>query len=611
LESLSVGLTSVIVLGLGAQWLAWRLKIPSIILLLSAGLLAGPVCEWRLGWRLVDPDQLFGDLLFPLVSICVAVILFEGGLSLRFDEIRKIRGPLWRLLTLGALVTWLLSAAAATYWLDMPWSIALLFGAILVVTGPTVVQPLLRQIRPVGHSGPMAKWEGIVIDPIGAVLAVLVYEVIGALESQDWQSTALHVTQTLLLTTISGIVIGLAGAWALIAVFQRHWVPDFLDSPVVLMFVVAAFTTANQLEHESGLVAVTVMGIVLANQRISVLHAVFAFKERLTILLVSILFILLSARLDLRQITTLGWSAWFFVASLILVIRPLSVWASTVGSSITWRERIFLSWMAPRGIVAASVASVFAIALGDQAAGLASMMFLVILCTVTTYGLTAGPLARRLGLAMNSPQGILFAGAHPLAREIAKALQSLGVSVMLVDNNYRNVQASRQEGLPTRFASILSEQVMNELDLWGIGRFVALTPNVEVNSLAANFFASVFSSADVYQLAPPATGKSRSTTGMEHIRGRILFGPDATYESLRTRLEEQGSIKKTRITSEFTQAMFEEQYGDRATLLFVHHEEGQLVVVTSGSRPILKPGCTVISLVNVLPDKHETPPRLA
>jgi NhaP-type Na+/H+ or K+/H+ antiporter len=597
LESLSVGLTSVIVLGMGAQWMAWRLKIPSIILLLIAGLLAGPVCELVLARRLVDPDRLLGDLLFPFVSLCVGLILFEGGLSLRLNELSRIGGPLRRLLTLGALVTWLLSALAAHYLVEMTWPIALLFGAILTVTGPTVVQPLLRQIRPVGSAGPMAKWEGIVIDPIGAVLAVLVYDVILNIEANNWQATVIYSLQTLALTGLAGITIGFAGAWLLVLVIRRHWVPDFLDSPIVLMVVVASFTTANLLERESGLIAVTVMGIVLANQRSSVLFAVIEFKERLTILLVSILFILLSARLDLYQITSLGWSAWLFVACLILIIRPLAVWVATVGSSITWQERAFLAWMAPRGIVAASVASVFAIALGDQAASLAPMMFLVILCTVTVYGLTAGPLARRLGLSMDSPQGILFAGAHTLAREIAKSLQSLDVSVLLIDNNYRNVQAARLEGLPAQFASILSEQVMSTLDFWGIGRFVALTPNMEVNSLAAGYFATLFGKSEVYQLPPPSTGKARTTTGIEHLRGRILFSPDATYESLRDQLNRGGIIKKTRITTEFTHEMFRQQYGKRATVLFVHRDDGQLTIVQSGSRLALKPGCTVISLI--------------
>jgi NhaP-type Na+/H+ or K+/H+ antiporter len=597
LESLSVGLTSVIVLGMAAQWMAWRLKIPSIILLLTSGLLAGPICEWTVGSRLVDPDRLLGDLLFPFVSICVALILFEGGLSLRWGELSRIGGPLWRLLTFGALVTWLLSALAAHYLAEMAWPMAMLFGAILTVTGPTVVQPLLRQIRPVGNAGPMAKWEGIVIDPIGAVLAVLVYDVIISIEAQPWQTALVYSAQTLALTCVVGISLGLLGAWLLVLVIRNHWVPDFLDSPVVLMVVVAAFTSANLLEHESGLIAVTVMGIILANQRSSVLFAVIEFKERLTILLVSILFILLSARLDLEQVTGLGWSAWLFVACLILIIRPLAVWVATVGSTITWQERVFLAWMAPRGIVAASVASVFAIALGDQAASLAPMMFLVILCTVTVYGLTAGPLARRLGLSMDSPQGILFAGAHTLAREMAKPLQSLGVSILLIDNNYRNVQAARLEGLPVHFASILSEQVMSTLDFWGIGRFVALTPNMEVNSLAAGYFSTIFGKAEVYQLPPPSTGKARTTPGIEHLRGRILFAPDATYETLRDRLNQGGIIKKTRITAEFTQETFLQQYGERATVLFVHRDDGQLTIVQSGAKLTLRPGCTVISLL--------------
>jgi NhaP-type Na+/H+ or K+/H+ antiporter len=505
--------------------------------------------------------------------------------------------PLRNLLTTGAAITWLLSSLGAYFLLEMNWSVALLLGAILVVTGPTVVQPLLRQIRPSGDAGPVAKWEGIVIDPVGAVAALLVYEIAPAIDAGALSAMVQGIVYMLGTTCLVGGVCGALGSWILVQVLKRNLVPDFLDSPIVVLMVVAAFATANLIVHESGLVAVTIMGIVLANQKTQVLHAVIEFKERLTVLLVSSLFILLAARLELSNITGLGWRAWVFVALLIVVVRPVAVALSTIGTKLNWRERTFLAWMAPRGIVAASVASIFGLALGEEAAQLAPVMFLVIICTVTVYGLTSGPLARALGLAVASPQGVLIAGAHPLAREIALALQSSGVQVLLVDTNFNNVQTARMAGLSAQFASILSERLMNEIDLWGIGRFFALTPNVEVNSLACAHFGTLFGRAEVYQLSPPTTGRARIETGQEHLRGRVLFTQMTTYETLRDRLLAGGAVKKTKITAEFDQAAFEKQYGASAIPLFVLRGEGQWTVVTADKKLQLKAGQTLVSLV--------------
>jgi NhaP-type Na+/H+ or K+/H+ antiporter len=606
-EQLLLGLAAVVVIGIGAQWFAWKLRVPSILLLLTSGILAGPISELAFAWlpaaghwpkRLVDPDAMFGPLLFPGVAIAVALVLFEGGLSLRAEDLKRIGVPLRNLLTTGAAVTWLLSALGAHYLIGLDWSVALLLGAILVVTGPTVVQPLLRQIRPSGDVGPVAKWEGIVIDPIGAVGAVLIYEIAPAIDAGEISAIVLGVLHSLGTTCLVGGLCGALGSWILVQVLKRDMVPDYLDSPIVLLVVVAAFVTANLWVHESGLIAVTIMGIVLANQKSQVLHAVIEFKERLTILLVSSLFILLAARLEISDITGLGWQAWVFVALLILVIRPAAVALSMIGTKLNWRERVFLAWMAPRGIVAASVASIFGLAMGESAAQLAPVMFLVIICTVTTYGLTSGPLARWLGLAVASPQGVLIAGAHPLAREMATALQSSGVQVLLVDTNFNNVQLARMAGLPAQFASILSERLMNEIDLWGIGRFFALTPNVEVNSLACAHFATLFGRAEVYQLSPPSSGRTRIETGQAHLRGRVLFSQTATYETLRDRLLEGGTIKKTKITAEFDQAAFEKQYGGSAIVLFVVRDGGQWTAVTADKKLQVKSGQTVISLVD-------------
>ena len=426
-ERLLTTLAGILVLGIGAQWLAWRLRIPSILLLLGSGFVVGP----GLGW--IDPDRVFGSLLLPVVSLSVGLILFEGGLSLRFRELRKTWGSLVGLLTVGVLVTWGLSAVAAAQILGMPSSLALLSGAILVVTGPTVIGPLLRHIRPTGRVGPVAKWEGIVIDPIGATLAVLVYEGLDAIRRAEYGSATLNVLEGLGITLLAGGLVGAFCAGVLVFCLRRFWIPDYLQNPVALMLVVIALTAANALHREAGLLAVTVMGVILANQRVVPMDRISEFKESLTILLISALFILLSARVRVEDLTALGWRGLVFALVMLLVVRPLAVWAATIGSQLTRAERLFLAWFAPRGIVAASVASVFALRLGDSGAVLVPATFLVIVATVAVYGLTAGPLARRLGLTPGDPQGLLIAGANGFARALASVLQREGFRVVLVD----------------------------------------------------------------------------------------------------------------------------------------------------------------------------------
>jgi len=345
------GLTAIILLGIGAQWLAWRFHLPSILLLLVFGFIAGPVTG------LFNPDDILGDLLFPVVSLSVAIILYEGGLSLRFSELKKVGGVVLMLISVGALITWLISAAAAYYILGLDFQLSVLLGAILIVTGPTVIGPLLHQIRPKEPVGSILKWEGILIDPVGALLAVLVFE---AILANEFHNTLPRILQGVAETIVIGVVIGYVASKIIIESFKRHWVPDELENGVSLMMVIVAFVISNWLHTEAGLLTVTLMGIFLINQKqISVRHIV-EFKENLRVLLISSLFILLAARVELEQITQLGFSSLLFLGVLIFVTRPVMVFLSSLFSSLKWREKLFISWMAPRGIVAAAVASVFA-----------------------------------------------------------------------------------------------------------------------------------------------------------------------------------------------------------------------------------------------------------
>jgi NhaP-type Na+/H+ or K+/H+ antiporter len=609
-------LAGVPLLGVFAHWLAWRLRLPSILLLLIFGITLG---------QFINPDAALAELtkstpevaptlLFPLVSLSVAVILFAGGLSLRIFELREAGQAVTRLCTVGVAVTWILTWWAARWLLGYDDRIAALFGAIMVVTGPTVVIPLLRHIQPMRRVGSTLKWEGIVIDPIGAVLAVLVFQTIAAFGAA---APGFLVLLALAKTIAIGFALGMGGGWLLAHFVSRYWVPDHLQGAVFLTVALGLYAVSNVLQGESGLVTVTVMGIYLANQRQAPMRHVIEFKEHLVVLLIACLFIVLGSRLAPRDLAAFGWPGVLLLAAMVLVIRPVSVFAATVGTDLNWRERLFTGFVAPRGIVAAAVASVFSLevvhlaaahpeaegiaALRDQARSLVPLSFLVIVGTVAIYGLTAAPLARWLGLAVPRPQGLLIAGGRRWVREMAAALHNDGVPVVLVDTSYPNVTEARLMGLTAHSTSILSEFVQDELDLSGIGRMLAVTPNDEVNSLACIECAHLFGRAGVFQLPPMRTSeRSRSETMSEHLRGRILFSPEAVHDELSRRFAAGQEVKKTKITKEFPFDKFRERYGEKALILFVRSETGELRIVTADKPAAPEPGDTVFALVKVV-----------
>jgi len=577
-DPLLLGLAAIVVLGMLAQWLAWRSHLPSILLLLVFGFLAGPEVA-----GLIDADRLFGQSLLPIVSLSVAVLLFEGGLTLRLSEVGKALRVVALLVTLGAGITWALTALAAHYLLGYDPALATLVGAVLIVTGPTVVGPLLRQIRPTGPVGSILRWEGILIDPVGAVTAVLVFEAIASHGQHNVTGIAVAgVAKTL----VFGGGLGGLAAWLLMAVLRRHWVPDFLHSTAALAATVGAFLAANSIQHDAGLLTVTVMGVFLANQhRVSVAH-ILEFKENLRVLIISSLFLLLASRIKIAEVAQVDAGRVAFLAALFLVVRPLTVFACTVGSSLKLRERIFLSCVAPRGIVAAAVASVFALRLDRPE--ILSTTFIVILATVAVYGLSAAPLAYRLRLAAPQPQGLLLLGAPAWAREFAKTMQEHGVRVLFVDTNPQNVSDARMAGLPAVRANILAESTEDDLDLQGLGRLLALTPNDDVNSLAALHYRELFGRRGVYQLA------AKDEPGRAHLRGRSLPADHATMEE---RYARGARFRATKLTDQFTLDDWRERNGDSALALAAISERGE-VTIANNERPFEPAGKqTLVALV--------------
>ena len=545
-EYILFNLGSIILLGIGAQWLAWRMKMPSILFLLIFGFIAGPITGF------LHPDELMGEMLLPFVALAVAVILFEGGLTLNIKELREIGGVVFGLVSVGAFITWITISLAAFFVLKINLSISVLLGAILVVTGPTVIGPLLRHVRPTTKVADILKWEGIVIDPIGAMLAVLVFEVVLVEELQ-------HATTIVLISLgkiiLFGSLTGFAFAWLLVFLLKRFWIPDFLHVTMTLSFVVAAYIASDVLQSESGLFATTIMGIMVGNQKYITVKHILEFKENLRVLIISALFIVLSARLSMDVFNVLSFNTLIFLSILFFVARPLSVFASSIKSSLSRNEKLFLSWLAPRGIVAASVSSIFALRLAEagveQAELLVPFTFIVIVVSVAIYGLTSLPVALALGVAHSESRGVLIVGAHPWALEMAKTIKLHGFAVAIIDTNRANVIKARMSDVPAYYGSVFSEQILDNVNLDGIGRMLALTSNDEANSMAVLHFNEVFDRQELYQLVPETDKKKSEKYSPKHLRGRYLFKEGLDYAAFTNRYFLGAIIKSTKLTKDF------------------------------------------------------------
>lgn len=600
-ETNLIGLASILILGIGAQWIAWKLKFPSIFFLLLFGFVAGPMTGF------INPDKLLGETLMPLISISVAIILFEGGLSLRIKELWEVGKVILLLITVGVLITWAVITITAYYLLGLNLQISVILGAILVVTGPTVIGPLLRHIRPKARVASILKWEGIIIDPIGALLAVLVFDTILIGEVQAATKAILYNLGGIVLV---GSMIGLLFAWMLVWLISRFLIPDFLQETFTLTMVVAAYIISEAIQKESGLFAATLMGIVLDNQKLVTVKHIVEFKENLRVLIISSLFIILAARMDWENINMVSANSMIFLGVIIFIARPVAVFISTIKSKLKFREKLFLAWMAPRGIVAAAIASVFAIRLAETGMEgsnyIVPITFIVIIGTVTIYGLTSMPVARWLKVAQSDPQGVLFLGAEDWQIEIAKTLIDKGFNVAMIDSNRSHVNKAQLAGIKTYFGNVMSKNVMDSLELEGIGKLLALTPNDEVNALAVLHMAEIFNREELYQLIPTSEKKAAdSEISFRHLRGRYVFGEGITYSYLRKRFGQHATVKATRLTEEFDYQDFLEYYNGQAIPLFLIRENNNLHVFTKDSRVIPKPGNTIIALVNGTESKKE------
>jgi NhaP-type Na+/H+ or K+/H+ antiporter len=587
--SLPLQLAALAALGFGAQWLAWRVRLPAILFLLLIGLTLGPGLHW------LDPEAALGALLFPFISLSVAIILFEGSATLRFDELAGVGGTVLRLVSVGALITLAVLAAAAHWIAGLSWELAALFGALTCVTGPTVIVPMLRSVRPNARIANVLRWEGIVIDPLGALFAVLIYEAIAS--RQEGHSLAVFG-----MTILTGAGCGALGAASLAFLLRRQWLPEYLQTYGALALVLLTFAGSNEIAHESGLLAVTVMGMTLANLRGLAIEDILSFKEHLSTLLISALFILLAARLSWPLPPGTLWAGLVILLAAQFVARPLAVLASSLGGALNWRERALVAWIAPRGIVAAAVSALFALRLEQNGVAGAELMvpltFALIIGTVVLQSATAAPMARWLGVSAPDARGVLVIGANRVARAVAHALHDQGIAVLVADDDWSDIRSARMDSLKTWYGDPLSEHAERTLDLGGIGRLFAMSARRELNSLACVRYRPEFGRHRVYRLRvlERANGDQRR----EHaaaIRAPRLFGADVTLGLLEERLDQGWRIKSTRLSETFDLAAFLARHGADALALFSVDDQGRVHVVSEARALEAKPGWSLTALV--------------
>ncbi|MCH2459379.1 MAG: sodium:proton antiporter, partial [Henriciella sp.] len=483
-------------LGLGAQWLAWRLQAPAIVLMALAGLAAGQVWSLLFGDPLLDPSSTFGDLLRPIVSLCVAVILFEGGLILKFENLRDAGAAVRRVVFFGGPLAWLLGSLAARYAAGLDWASAIVFAGVMVVTGPTVIMPLMRQSKLSGRPAQFLKWEGIVNDPIGALFAVAAYEVIRVASHGD---SIVGAGVWILAAAGIGVALGIVFGLGISRAFRAGWTPEYLKAPLIFASIILCYALAEQVEKEIGLVAVTAYGMTLANSKLADLSELRKFKEDIAVLLVSGVFVILTADLTPTIISSaLNLNTLFFLLAMLFVVRPLSVWIATAGT-LNRKEALLLGWIAPRGIVAVAVSGLFGSLLVDlsregrfyfsRADQIVPLAFAMVFTTVVLHGFTIGPLARKLGLARSEKPGVLLVGANSWSVEFAKALKSVKIDVIVADSNYRRLRPAREAGLDTFLGEVLSEDAEIRLDHSRFDTVVALSTNDSHNALVCSQFA--------------------------------------------------------------------------------------------------------------------------
>ncbi len=507
-----VALAGIIILGILAQWVAWKFKIPAILPLILIGLFVGPIASEFLtsdGRKLIEPiwngqRGLFpGESLFYFVSLAISIILFEGGLTLKLSEVKNVGPAITKLITLGSAVTFFGAAIAVHYIFDLSWEISFLFSGLIIVTGPTVITPILRNIPLKKDIAAVLKWEGILIDPIGALVAVLVFEFISVGGESTYTKTAFIEFGKIILF---GATFGFTFAHGFSFALRKKLIPHYLLNVVLLASVLGVFVLSDVFAHESGLLSVVVMGMVLGNSGIPHLKELLYFKESLSVLLISILFILLAANINFSDLILIfNVKTLLLFAIVVFLIRPLGVFLSTINSTLKLNEKLFISWVGPRGIVAAGIASLFGLKLAKDgvpgAEYITPLVFMIVLGTVLLNATTARLFAKVAGVFLKKSEGILIIGASEASRVIAKYLAKNEKQVVLIDTNQTNINKAKKLGLEALNTDIFSDELIDNIELNNIGYLIALTGNTDINKYAVDKLKKQFGENGAYRIA--------------------------------------------------------------------------------------------------------------
>ncbi|MDA9257748.1 MAG: sodium:proton antiporter [Polaribacter sp.] len=597
-------LSGIIILGILAQWVAWKFKIPAILPLILVGLLVGPIAAEFLsedGTKWIEPiwngsKGLFpGEALYYFVSLAISIILFEGGLTLKRDEIKNVGPVITKLITLGSTVTFLGAGIVAHFIFGLTWELSFLFSGLIIVTGPTVITPILRNIPLKKDVSTVLKWEGILIDPIGALVAVLVFEFISVGGDGAFTKTALMEFGKILLF---GTSFGFTFAHALMYAVNKKLVPHYLLNVVSLSAVLLVFVESEIFAHESGLLAVVVMGMVLGNGNLKNLKELLYFKESLSILLISILFILLSANINIEDLQLLyNWKTAALFALIVFVIRPLGVFLSTHNSNLKLNEKLFISWVGPRGIVAAGIASLFGSKLIKQGVAgaeyITPLVFMIVLGTVLLNATTARLFAKMVGVFLKSSNAILFLGASNPARLIAKYLTDAGKRVVLIDSNKSFIESAKKEGLEAFSTNIYDDDLTDNIELNDVGYLIAMTGSDAVNDFAITSLSNAFGEHGAYRLA---TSKEIRTNNSENKEQ--FFSPKDDYINLSEAFRDNPKIYEVVIDSEeMYNTMLSKLFNELKSVLLFVKKSGKLYLIPEFEKSGLsKENCTFVYL---------------
>ncbi|WP_271393400.1 cation:proton antiporter [Aequorivita sinensis] len=598
-----VELAGIIILGILAQWVAWKFKIPAILPLIMIGLLVGPIStlisadgtQWLQPIWNGEKGLFPGENLFYFVSLAVGIILFEGGLTLKRDEISKVGPAIGKLISIGAAITFIGAGAAAHYIFGLDWRISFLFSALIIVTGPTVISPILRNIPLKKDVAAVLRWEGILIDPIGALVAVLVYEFISVEGDSGYTKQALLDFGKIVLI---GMSFGITAGYALYFAIKKKLVPHYLSNVVALSMVMAVFVISDLFAHESGLLAVVVMGMFLGNSDLPSLKELLYFKESLSVLLVSILFILLAANISIEDLLLVyNWKTAILLAIIIFILRPLTVFASTTGSSLKVNEKLFISWVGPRGIVAAGISSLFGTKLVTKgvvgAEYITPLVFAVVLITVILNATTARLVAGWMGVYLKKSEGILIVGASKASRLIATYLHKNERHVVLVDSNQLNINKAKELGLEAFTANIYTDDLTDNIELNDVGYILAMTGSDEINKQAINRFEKYFGENGTFRLITSDEMKKNKNLSIKE-----LFSYTHDYSRFAQVAQEFPSIQEIPVENhnQFLRVLNIVGEDKNAIPLFLKHPDGFLDLIISPTELETEEGSSLVYL---------------